>query len=166
MLRNKRGRDSERPAHRDEDWPPLAATRESHRTETKTQHSQKLKKKKKKKGLVNLEGTRPSFSVDAICSTYLKNNFVLYGMLLIHGVGLPPKPLPYCRLNHKDRFILRSTWKKTAKAHFTALMAICCLLSCVDHGRSFSLFAEGEKEVGKGKKNTRTNLQKYLKFFH
>ena len=35
------GRDSERPAHRDEEWPPLAATRESPRTETKTQHSQK-----------------------------------------------------------------------------------------------------------------------------
>ena len=31
----------ERPAHRDEEWPPLAATRESPRTETKTQHSQK-----------------------------------------------------------------------------------------------------------------------------
>ena len=36
-----RGRDSERPAHRDEEWPPLAATRESPRTETNTQHSQK-----------------------------------------------------------------------------------------------------------------------------
>ena len=35
MLRSKRGRDSERPAHRDEEWPPLAATRESPRTETK-----------------------------------------------------------------------------------------------------------------------------------
>ena len=41
VLRNKRGRDNERPAHRDEEWPPLAATRESPRTETKTQHSQK-----------------------------------------------------------------------------------------------------------------------------
>ena len=30
-----------RPAHRDEEWPPLAATRESPRTETKTQHSHK-----------------------------------------------------------------------------------------------------------------------------
>ena len=39
VLRNKRGRDGERPAHRDEEWPPLAATRESPRTETKTQHS-------------------------------------------------------------------------------------------------------------------------------
>ena len=36
-----RGCDSERPAHRDEEWPPLAATRESPRTETKTQHSHK-----------------------------------------------------------------------------------------------------------------------------
>ena len=36
-----RGRDSEKPAHRDEEWPPLATTRESPRTETKTQHSQK-----------------------------------------------------------------------------------------------------------------------------
>ena len=34
-----RGRDSERPAHRDEEWPPLATTRESPRTETKTQQS-------------------------------------------------------------------------------------------------------------------------------
>ena len=34
-----RGRDSERPPHRDEEWPPLATTRESPRTETKTQHS-------------------------------------------------------------------------------------------------------------------------------
>ena len=41
VLRNKRGRDSERPAHRDEEWPLLAATRESPRTETKTQHSHK-----------------------------------------------------------------------------------------------------------------------------
>ena len=41
VLRNKRGHDGERPAHRGEEWPPLAATRESPRTETKTQHSQK-----------------------------------------------------------------------------------------------------------------------------
>ena len=41
VLRNKRGRDSERPAHHDEEWSPLAATRESPRTERKTQHSQK-----------------------------------------------------------------------------------------------------------------------------
>ena len=40
---NKRGRDSERPANRDEQWPPLATTRESPRIETKTQHSQKKK---------------------------------------------------------------------------------------------------------------------------
>ena len=39
VLRNKRGRNSERPAHRDEEWPPLAATGESPHTETKTQHS-------------------------------------------------------------------------------------------------------------------------------
>ena len=39
VLGNKRGRDSERPVHRDEEWPPLAATRESPRRETKTQHS-------------------------------------------------------------------------------------------------------------------------------
>ena len=41
VLRNKRGRDSDRPAHRDEEWPPLAATGGSPRTETKTQHSHK-----------------------------------------------------------------------------------------------------------------------------
>ena len=36
-----RGRDSERPAHCDEEWPPLAATGGSRCTETKTQHSHK-----------------------------------------------------------------------------------------------------------------------------
>ena len=41
VLRNKRGHDSERPAHHDEEWPPLATTRESPRTEMKTQHRQK-----------------------------------------------------------------------------------------------------------------------------
>ena len=41
VLRNKRGHDSERSAHRDEEWPLLAAPRESPRTETKTQHTQK-----------------------------------------------------------------------------------------------------------------------------
>ena len=41
VLCNKRGRGGERPVHRDEEWPPLAATRESPRTETKTQHSHK-----------------------------------------------------------------------------------------------------------------------------
>ena len=41
MLHNKRGRDSERPAHHNEEWPPLVATGESPRTETKTQHSHK-----------------------------------------------------------------------------------------------------------------------------
>ena len=41
VLRNKRGRDGERPVHRDEEWSPLATTRESPHTETKTQHSHK-----------------------------------------------------------------------------------------------------------------------------
>ena len=41
VLRNKRGRDSETTTHCDEEWPPLATTRESPRTETKTQRNQK-----------------------------------------------------------------------------------------------------------------------------
>ena len=41
VLHSKRGHDSERPVHRDEEWPPLATTRVSPCTETKTQHSQK-----------------------------------------------------------------------------------------------------------------------------
>ena len=39
VLRNKRGHGSERPAHRNEEWPSLAATGEGPSTETKTQHS-------------------------------------------------------------------------------------------------------------------------------
>ena len=41
VLRNERGRDSERPAHRGEEWPPLATAGEGPRRETKTQHSHK-----------------------------------------------------------------------------------------------------------------------------
>ena len=41
VLHGGRGRDSERPAHRDEEWSPLAAAGEGPRTETKSQHSQK-----------------------------------------------------------------------------------------------------------------------------
>ena len=41
VLRNGRDRGGERPAHRDEEWPPLATTGESPRTETKTQHRHK-----------------------------------------------------------------------------------------------------------------------------
>ena len=36
-----RGRDGEGPVHGDEEWSPLATTRESPRTEMKTQHSHK-----------------------------------------------------------------------------------------------------------------------------
>ena len=39
VLRNRRGRNSERPTHRDEEWPPIATTGESPRTEMKTQNS-------------------------------------------------------------------------------------------------------------------------------
>ena len=41
VLRNKRGRGGERPAHCDEEWPPLAATGEGSRTEAGTQRSHK-----------------------------------------------------------------------------------------------------------------------------
>ena len=41
VLRHKRGRDSERPVHCDEEWPLLATTGESPRTETKTQRNEK-----------------------------------------------------------------------------------------------------------------------------
>ena len=41
VLCNERGRDGERPAHRDEEWPPLAAAGGSPRAEAKTQHSHK-----------------------------------------------------------------------------------------------------------------------------
>ena len=39
VLRGERGRDGERPARRDEEWSPLAATGGGPRTETKTHHS-------------------------------------------------------------------------------------------------------------------------------
>ena len=41
VLRNKRSHSSEKPAHHNEEQPPLAATRESLHAATKTQRSQK-----------------------------------------------------------------------------------------------------------------------------
>ena len=49
VLRNKRGHDGGRLTHCDEEWPPLATTRGSPHTETKTQYSQKKKKDNTKK---------------------------------------------------------------------------------------------------------------------
>ena len=44
MLRNKRSHHNEKPTHRNEEQRPLAATRESPHTATKTQRSQKINK--------------------------------------------------------------------------------------------------------------------------
>ena len=91
-LRNKRGRNSERPAHRNEKWPPLAATRESPRTETKTQHSQKhklinffkkvyyqlLKKKKLAMAPVNSLGIATPLSSDPVVSTQPGSGLALW----------------------------------------------------------------------------------------
>ena len=41
VLRDKRSHCNEKPAHHNKEKPPLAATRESQRAATKTQHSQK-----------------------------------------------------------------------------------------------------------------------------
>ena len=41
VLRNKRSHRNEKPAHRNEEWPLLAATRESPNAAMKTQCSQK-----------------------------------------------------------------------------------------------------------------------------
>ena len=84
MLRNKRGRDGERPVHRDEEWPPLAATGESPSTETKTQHSKQStnQKKKKKKSVVPVMSIVLfiSFSSLRIASThfYKKRKFLIF----------------------------------------------------------------------------------------
>ena len=62
VLRSKRGRDSERPVHRNEEWPPLATTRESPRTETKTNIAinQSINQfKKKKNSFSNLATQKP-----------------------------------------------------------------------------------------------------------
>ena len=41
VLHNRRGHDSERPMHRDEEWSLLAAAGEGPHTETKTERSHK-----------------------------------------------------------------------------------------------------------------------------
>ena len=73
VLRNKRGHDSERPAHCDEEWPPLAATRESPHTETKTQQSHKKTKKKNKKNTHSLKKKKKSWSKKSGQHTYSKS---------------------------------------------------------------------------------------------
>ena len=49
MIRNKRGHRNERPTHRSEGWPPLAATGESPRMAAGTERSQKINKIKTNK---------------------------------------------------------------------------------------------------------------------
>ena len=53
VLRNKRSHRNEKPVHRNEEQPPLAATRESPRAATKTQCSQKINKNLKTKSFKN-----------------------------------------------------------------------------------------------------------------
>ena len=48
-MPHKRGHDSEKATHHDEEWPPLAATRESPHIETKAQHSPPPPQKQKQK---------------------------------------------------------------------------------------------------------------------
>ena len=48
MFRNKKSQRNEKPAHHNEEQPPLSATRESLHAATKTQRSQKNKQTKKK----------------------------------------------------------------------------------------------------------------------
>ena len=96
VLRNKRGRDSERPAHRDEEWPPLAATRESPRTETKTQHRNQsinqsiLKKKKRKKKEAPLQRKGHvlfnKLGEGCICWAHLRSGMAcVYERILLYG---------------------------------------------------------------------------------
>ena len=62
VLCNKRSHCNEKPVHCNKEKLPLATTRESPRTATKTQHSQKLKKKKinkKTNYLIKKMGERP-----------------------------------------------------------------------------------------------------------
>ena len=71
VLRSKRGRDSERPAHRDEEWPPLAATRESPRTETKTQHTHTHKSQHQKDFNLILKTTNEVFGFFLLSTSWV-----------------------------------------------------------------------------------------------
>ena len=83
-----RGRDSERPAHRDEEWPPLAAIGGSPRTETKTQHSQKKKKVDALSTVpVSSERNLPNGSVFLFCFVFILKN--LNNMMNSVGNSLP-----------------------------------------------------------------------------
>lgn len=114
------------------------------------------------KGPANLKITTPSFSIDATWSAYLDNNFMLCGMLLIYGVGLFPKPLPYFRLNHAKRGLV---WCQPGRKHkgppygadsniviYLAMWITVCL----------SVWG-AEEGSGKGDKNLGINLKIYLK---
>jgi len=48
VLHNKRSHDNEKPTYSNEEYPPIAATREIPSPATKTQHSQEKRKRKKK----------------------------------------------------------------------------------------------------------------------
>ena len=63
VFLNKRSHGNEKPAHCNEEEPPLAATRESLRAATKTQRSQKQSKFKK---IINLKKTKTMISQDSV----------------------------------------------------------------------------------------------------
>ena len=100
VLRNKRGRNSERPTHRDEEWPPLAMTGESPRTETKTQHNQKLKTKQQQKNssleikLHQTSSAPRSWSKQTQTLSLKKDNFIL-GLKLFLQISFQVQWLAY-----------------------------------------------------------------------
>ena len=81
-----RGRNSERPAHRDEEWPPFAATRESpHRNEDPTQPKiNKLINLKKKQ---YLEHSRHTYIYVCVCVCVCL--LLLLVLLLFPGLNPP-----------------------------------------------------------------------------
>ena len=115
VLRNKRGRDSERPTHRnEEEWPPLAATRESPRTEMKTQHSQKQTNKQNKKQ--KLETIQLSFSGWVVKPTGISTSWILLSKKkLIHN-NLDESPGSYAK--RKSQFPKVINYMITFIEHF------------------------------------------------
>ena len=71
MLPNKRSHRDEKPVHRKEESPPLAATRESSHAATKTQHSQKKRKKRQMYVLNNKQfGIKQYYFQCGLCYKY------------------------------------------------------------------------------------------------
>ena len=121
VLCNKRSHCNKKPAHCNEEWPWLAATRESPHKAMKTQHSQNKQKKLIKLFFKKSECSRHSLSHRANC---LK----LFTRLTLLRVPKPRAPHRFCHHYWHQMFARRELYARwpfqELQKHFTCIRSV------------------------------------------